>query len=123
MTQPVFIDLASALLIQQEQIEAFGGAHGLRDQTLLESALGQAQQTWANTNDMYEAAAQYALSIARNHPFVDGNKRTAAACMLVFMDINGMDINCTTDNIFTWTMKITVGEISREELAERLRPN
>ncbi len=121
MNEPLFIDLPIALLIHQEQIEAFGGSHGLRDQNALESALGQAKQTWAYTNDLFEAAAQYGYSLARNHPFVDGNKRIAAAAMLVFLDINGIEPNYHVEDIFTWAMEAAVGSITREELAKRLR--
>ena len=68
---PRFIGLNAALAMHQVQIEIFGGTHGLRDQGLLESALGQAQSTYVYTNDIYEAAAQYCLSLAKNHPFLD----------------------------------------------------
>jgi len=122
LKQPVFIDLPIALLIHQEQIEAFGGSHGLRNQNGLESALGQAQQTWSYTKDIYETAAQYGYSLARNHAFVDGNKRVAAACMLVFLDLNGLEQEYSAEEIFTWTMQTAVGSISREDLAARLRP-
>ncbi|MDT8376255.1 MAG: type II toxin-antitoxin system death-on-curing family toxin [Mariprofundaceae bacterium] len=121
MKEPVFIDLAIALLIHQEQIEAFGGGHGLRDQNSLESALGQARHTWNYTQDIFETAAQYCYSLARNHPFVDGNKRIAAACMLVFLDINGYEPDYSVEDVFIWTMEVAVGSLSREELAERLR--
>lgn len=121
MTEPVFIDLRIALLIQQEQIEAFGGSHGLRDQHLLESALGQAQQTWAYTSDIYETAAQYCYSLSSNHPFVDGNKRMGAACMLVFLELNNIEPNCSVEELFTWAMEVATGSISRQELASRLR--
>ena len=122
MKQPVFIDLPIALLIHQEQIEAFGGSHGLRNQNGLESALGQAQQTWSYTKDIFEAAAQYGYSLARNHPFVDGNKRVAAACMLVFLDMNGLEPEFNVEDIFIWIMETAVGSISREALAAHLRP-
>lgn len=121
MNQPVFIDLPIALLIHQEQIEAFGGSHGLWNQNGLESALGQAQQTWSYTEDIFETAAQYGYSLARNHPFVDGNKRAAAACMLVFLDMNDLKPEYNVEDIFTWVMETAVDSISREKLAERLR--
>ena len=78
---PRFLSLEAALFIHREQIEAHGGAHGLRDQNGLESALGAAEQTFAYTGSLHEAAAQYLVSLSRNHPFLDGNKRIAAACM------------------------------------------
>jgi death-on-curing protein len=82
---PKFLGLDAVLAIHYDQINTFGGAHGIRDQGGLESALGQAKQTYAYTRDLHQAAAQYLVSIARNHPFLDGNKRTAADCMLTFL--------------------------------------
>ena len=121
MSEPIFLDLPIALLIHQEQIEAFGGSLGLRDQNNLESALGQARHTWDYTQNIFETAAQYGFSLARNHPFIDGNKRIAAACMLVFLDLNGYEPDYNVEDLFTWTMEAAVGSITREQLAERLR--
>ena len=118
---PRFLSLEAALYIHREQIEAHGGAHGLRDQNGLESALGAAEQTFAYTDSLHEAAAQYLVSLSRNHPFVDGNKRIAAACMLVFLDLNGIEATFGPADLFEWTMEVAVGAIKREKLAERLR--
>ena len=82
---PVFISKETTLLIQQSQISRFGGSSGLRDEALLESALGAAEQCWFYTEDIYQTAAQYCFSLAKKHPFVDGNKRIAAAIMLTFL--------------------------------------
>jgi len=119
--QVVFIDLPAAFLIHQEQIETFGGTQGIRDRNLLESAIGQARHTLEYTGDIYETAAQYAYSIACNHPFLDGNKRTATACMLVFLDLNALPLPYAADDIFDWIMQIASGKLSRKELAEQLR--
>ena len=84
MSANFFITKSLALQIHQQQIDRFGGASGLRDEAMLESALGAALQSWHYTADIFHTAAQYCYSLANNHPFIDGNKRTAAACMLVF---------------------------------------
>ena len=118
---PRFLSLEAALFIHREQIEAHGGAHGLRDQNGLESALGAAEQTFAYTGSLHEAAAQYLVSLSRNHPFLDGNKRIAAACMLVFLDLNGIKAAFGPADLFEWTMEVAVGALKREALAERLR--
>jgi len=118
---PGFIKLDGALAIHREQITIFGGTHGLRDQTLLESALDQAEQTFRYTDDLFEAAAQYCFSIARNHPFLDGNKRVAAACMLVFLLLNKIEPAMTSAELFEWTMQVAIGKLSRADLAELLR--
>jgi death-on-curing protein len=116
-----FLGVDAALLIHREQIEAFGGAHGLRDRNGLESALGAAEQTYAYTDDIAEAAAQYCVSLSRNHPFLDGNKRVAAACMLVFLDLNGIEPAFGSTELFEWTMEAAVGAIDRAQLAARVR--
>ena len=118
---PRFLSIEAALFIHREQIEAHGGAHGLRDLNGLESALGAAEQAFAYTDDPYEAAAQYLVSLSRNHPFLDGNKRLAAACMLVFLDLNGIEPAFGPAELFEWTMEVAVGALKREQLAERLR--
>ena len=118
---PRFLSVEAALFIHREQIETHGGAHGLRDLNGLESALGTAEQTFAYTDSLHEAAAQYLVSLSRNHPFLDGNKRIAAACMLVFLDLNGIEPTFGSADLFEWTMETAVGALKREGLAQRLR--
>ena len=118
---PRFLSVEAALFIHREQIEAHGGAHGLRDLNGLESALGATQQTFAYTDSLHEAAAQYLASLSRNHPFLDGNKRIAAACMLVFLDLNGIEPSFSSADLFEWTVEAAVGALKREQLAERIR--
>lgn len=107
--------------MHQIQVDVFGGTHGLRDQGLLESALGQAQTTYAYTKDIFEAAAQYCISLGKNHPFLDGNKRIAADCMLTFLVLNGIDPTLDAAQLFDWTMKVAMSEMDRQELANLLR--
>ena len=116
-----FLSVEAALFIHREQIEAHGGAHGLRDQSGLESALGAAAQPFAYTGSLHQAAAQYLVSLSRNHPFLDGNKRIAAACMLVFLDLNGIEPTFGSAELFEWTMEAAIGAVNREPVAERLR--
>lgn len=118
---PKFIGIEAAFAIHHDQINIFGGLHGVRDQGLLESALGQTQQTYAYTKDLYEAAAQYGVSLAKNHPFLDGNKRTAADCMLTFLVLNGIEPTLTPEQLFEWTLQVAVGELDRAGLAKLLR--
>jgi death-on-curing protein len=116
-----FISKTLALAIHQQQIERFGGSPLLRDEALLESALGAAEQTWHYTQDIYQAAAQYCYSIARNHPFVDGNKRLAAACMLVFLAANQKQALMTNAELYDWVIKAATNDLSREQLAYLLK--
>lgn len=118
---PRFLGLEAVIAIHYDQIATFGGAHGLRDLGLLESALGQARQTYAYKKDVYEAAAQYCVSLAKNHPFVDGNKRTAAACMLTFMLLNRIEPTLTSDQLFEWTLRVAISALKRPALAKLLR--
>lgn len=118
---PKFIGIPAALAIHHDQISTFGGLHGVRDQGLLESALGQARQTYAYTEDLHETAAQYAVSIAKNHAFLDGNKRTAADCMLTFLVLNGVEPTLSAGQLFEWTLQVAAGGLNRSALAEHLR--
>lgn len=119
---PDFIGLESVFAIHYEQIEGFGGSHGLRDQALLESALGAARQTHGYTDGLLEAAAQYLISIARNHPFVDGNKRTGTACMLVFLDLNGHELAMPPAHLFELVLNAATGNCDRAAIVRELSP-
>jgi death-on-curing protein len=121
MVELFFISKSLALKIHQQQIEHFGGINGVRDTNLLESALGSAQQTWHYTQDIYEAAAQYCYSIASNHPFLDGNKRTATACMLVFLVKNGIRPTISNTLLYDAVMAVTTNTMQRAELAVLLK--
>ena len=113
---PKYLPLEAVLAIHHDQVNTFGGSHGLRDQGLLESALGQARQTFEYTNDIHQAAAQYCVSIAKNHPFIDGNKRTAADCMLTFLVLNGVDPELTSEQLYEWTIRVAIGKLTRPRL-------
>ncbi|MDR3391004.1 MAG: type II toxin-antitoxin system death-on-curing family toxin [Sulfuriferula sp.] len=117
---PLFITLEVALAIHHDQIEIFGGMHGIREQNLLESALGQSAQTFAYTADIYQAAAALGVSMARNHPFVDGNKRSAADCMLTFLVMNGLMPTLTNVQLFEWMLCVAIGDLERDALAALL---
>jgi len=118
---PKYLPLEAVLAIHHDQVNIFGGSHGLRDQGLLESALGQARQTFEYTNDIFQAAAQYCVSLAKNHPFVDGNKRTAADCMLTFLVLNGVEPKLTSEQLFEWTLLVAIGKLDRQRLAQLLQ--
>ncbi len=93
----------------------------MRDQGLLESVLGQAQQTYAYTGDLFETAAQHGVSLAKNHPFLDGNKRTAADCMLTFLVLNSIEPTLTPEQLFEQALQVAIGGLDRLALAELLR--
>ena len=116
-----FITSSLTLKIHQQQILRFGGLNGIRDQFLLESAINAPEQTWRYTENIYQTAAQYCYSIANNHPFLDGNKRTATSCMLIFLIKNGVKLNISNENLYKWVIEITTNLMNRDELAQLLK--
>ena len=118
-----FIDLETVIAIHNDQVKQFGGLLGLRDKALLESALGQVKHTYLYTQNIYEAAAQYCISLAKNHAFIDGNKRTAADCMLTFLIINQIEPRMSSEQLYEWTLQVAQSEIKRLELAKLLQAN
>ncbi len=121
MAELFFISKALALQIHRQQIERFGGTLGIRDEALLESALGAAQQTWHYSGDIFQTAAQYCYSLANNHPFLDGNKRVAAACMLVFLVANEKQPAMDNAQLYDWVINTATRQVSREDLAGFLK--
>jgi death on curing protein len=119
-----FLDLLDVIEIHQSRIEIYGGTHGIRDRGLLESAIAQPQATFGGEplhKDIYEMAAAYLFHIVQNHPFLDGNKRTALATALVFLDINGIEIDTPPNELEEITMGAAAGKVNKERLAQFFR--
>lgn len=92
MTEPIWLSVSDALYLHSRSIELFGGSPGIRDEGLLESAVMRPQQLWAYSEEqpsISDLAASIGFGLARNHPFIDGNKRTAYAGVLSFLYENG----------------------------------
>jgi death-on-curing protein len=107
------------LSIHARQIERFGGTSGVRDEGLLESALAQPQATFGGQflhPKISEQAAAYLYHIAMNHPFIDGNKRTAFAAD-TFLRLNGWTLNLTDDRAYDLVMQVAQGTMTKEELS------
>ncbi|MFA9201219.1 MAG: type II toxin-antitoxin system death-on-curing family toxin [Cypionkella sp.] len=105
-----------------EQLAAHGGGAGTRDERLLESAMARPQNLAAYGNPNAAAlAASYAFGIARNHPFVDGNKRTAAVVSETFLMLNGFALTATDAEVVVTFVALAAGELSEEELADWFR--
>ncbi len=110
------------MALHDEQLTEHGGASGLRDAGLLDSALARPQKLLAyGEPDAAALAAAYAFGIARNHPFADGNKRTAAVTMLVFLGINGVDYEIGEAELVVMTLALAAGDLSEDEVAAWLR--
>ena len=119
-----WIRLHEATAIHAEQIAEHGGLEGIRDQGLLESARARAENLAAyGKPDVCDLAAAYAFGLARNHPFADGNKRTAFVVSATFLILNGRDLTATEVDVVTTILKLAVGELPEAELAEWFRAN
>jgi death on curing protein len=124
MKEPEFLTLDEVLLIHDEQLEAYGGIHGIRDKGLLESAVMMPQASFGGEylhKDLFEMAAAYAFHIAENQPFLDGNKRTALVSALVFLDINGFVILDEGMKLYDAMIAIANKEMDKYDLAELLK--
>ncbi|MEG4838550.1 type II toxin-antitoxin system death-on-curing family toxin [Microcoleus sp. B9-D4] len=111
------------LSIHARQIEMFGGTPGVRDEGLLESAFAQPQATFGGQflhSTISEQAAAYLYHIAMNHPFIDGNKRTAFAVTDTFLRLNGCALNLTDDEVYDLVMRVARGSITKEELTTEI---
>jgi death-on-curing protein len=115
---PEWLTLPIVLAIHEEQLAIYGGSAGLRDSGLLESALARPQNKWNyEAAELPELAAAYGYGIARNHPFVDGNKRTALLAMYTFLGINGIDFIVPEADAAAMMLGLAAGEVSEQSLA------
>lgn len=116
----VTVEVASAA--HAEQLAEHGGGEGVRDPGLLESAMARAPNLAAYGDpDAAALAAAYAFGIARNHPFVDGNKRTAAVVSEAFLTLNGHVLGCTDAELAVAFLALAAGELSEEEMTDWFR--
>jgi death on curing protein len=119
-----WVSSAVALAAHREQLTEHGGGDGVRELGLLESALARPQNLIAyGEPDAAALAAAYALGIARNHPFIDGNKRTAAVVSETFLDMNGLRLAASDTDVVLTFLALAAGELSEGELAAWFRAN
>lgn len=121
----IWIERPLALAVHDRQLAEHGGSSGVRDETLLESALARPQQLFAYGNpppDLADLAASLAFGLARNHPFVDGNKRTAAVACESFIVLNDGTLEADDLELYPQYIGLAEGSISESEFAEWLRP-
>jgi death on curing protein len=124
MSEPVWITLELARAIHERQLAEHGGGSGVRDAGLLQSALARPQQLLVYGGaevDLAALAAAYAFGIARNHPFVDGNKRTAAVACEVFLQLNGCLLLAEDAAMYPVFIGLAEGSVSEAELIDWLR--
>lgn len=116
--------MGEVLLILQDQIRRYGGAYGVRDRELLSSALAMPRASFEGKylhKDLYEQAAAYAFHVCQNHPFIDGNKRTALATALVFLSLNGIDLDDPHEDLYELMMNVSSKGTAKAEIAAKFR--
>jgi death on curing protein len=122
--EPLWITYEQAVAIHARQLRRFGGAPGLRDEGMLRSALERPINKWRYEQaGMVELAAAYAFGLAKNHAFVDGNKRIAFMAMMVFLQRNGLAFRPDPAEATTIILSLAAGEVSEESLTRWIRDN
>lgn len=115
--QPNFLELVDVLEYHSWMIEKYGGTHGLRDQSMLESALAAPLNRYLYEQaDLPVCAATYAYHLSQAHAFIDGNKRIAAAIAELFLNINGLHLRASDEEVIDLFLRVAAGEVDRDEV-------
>ncbi|MEA2889275.1 MAG: death on curing protein [Bradyrhizobium sp.] len=124
MNEPVWLDVEILIDLHAEQLALFGGPDGIRDRGMLESALGRPINKFSyGETDLAALAAAYGFGIARNHPFVDGNKRAAFGAIIVFLGLNDIDFLVAPESATAMILALAAGEVNEEGLTRWIRDN
>lgn len=124
--EPSFLTYDEVVRIHIVQIEMYGGSHGIREQGLLDFALAMPQAGFGDSylhKDVFEMAAAYLYHIAMNHPFIDGNKRTATNAADVFLRLNGHRLTLSPDEMYDLVIGVCEGTVTKKALAAAFRDN
>ncbi|PSB00531.1 type II toxin-antitoxin system death-on-curing family toxin [Merismopedia glauca] len=122
MADIIWIDRLMTISIHDDQIAAHGGAYGILNQAMLESALARPRNLYVYEEvDLFQLAAAYAYGLAKNHGFVDGNKRTAFLVTFAFLKVNGWHLYVAEPEVVLTMQNLAAGVISETELAQWLR--
>src|SRR5882672_4989855 len=118
----VWLDVRDAIAYHAEQIAQFGGQPGVRNEAMLESALARPRNKAAyGKSTVFHLAAAYAFGIARNHPFLDGNKRTALVCAFAFLHLNGQEVTAPEPEAALTFLALAEGKLTESALAAWLK--
>jgi death-on-curing protein len=120
----LFLTLDDIIESHQNQIDTYGGSHGIRDIGLLESAIAQPEASFGGRYlhaDIFEMAAAYLYHLVMNHPFVDGNKRVGLEAALIFLEINNENLKASDQELVDLVLKTTAGQVGKLEIAEFFR--
>ena len=124
MNEPEWLTPVMVVAIHDEQLTIHGGSDGLRDAVLLESALDRPRNKWAYEHaELPELAAAYGYGIAKNHPFVDGNKRTSLLAIYTLLGVNEIDFRVVEAEAAAMIVSLAAGEVGEEGLARWIRDN
>ena len=124
MSEPVWIENELVLAIHDRQLVEHGGAEGLRDEALLQSALGRPPNHFAyESSDVVELAAKYTAGIVQNHPFVDGNQRTGFVVVVLFLELNGYRFTASEEAAAQAVIELAAGTMDERGFCEFLRAN
>ncbi|WMP17220.1 type II toxin-antitoxin system death-on-curing family toxin [Thiothrix lacustris] len=120
MTEPRWVLEEVTLAVHQMLLAEHGGSPGIRDKSLLDSALARPRQrlTYEPDSTLFELAASYSFGIAKNHPFIDGNKRVALAVGAVFLELNGFELDAPEPEAVIMFEQLAAGNIAEAELAD-----
>jgi death-on-curing protein len=123
--EPVWIETRDALAIHDRLLALHGGASGLRDRGLLESALARPRQhhAYADSPDIVDMAALYTAGVVRNHPFVDGNKRTGFVIGVLFLELNGFEFRASEEEATKAVTSLAAGSLDEAGYGAWLREN
>ena len=123
MKEPLWLDERDALTLHDRLLAEFGGAAGIRDASLLQSALARPRQifAYAPAADVAGLAAAYTSDVVANHPFVDGNKRTGFVLGVLFIELNGFRFTATEEEAASAVLALAAGDIAKSEYAAYLR--
>lgn len=119
-----FLDKQTIVAFHQDQIETYGGSSGIRDEGLLDSAIAQPHASFDGEyihENIFEMAAAYGFHICQNHPFYDGNKRTALIAMYTFLFVNGYRLEADKKSLFAIVVDLASGKVEKKELATYLK--
>lgn len=122
MKEPIWLTRELILAIQEELLARFGGLAGLRDEGLLDSAMGRPLQRYHYEKpDLFDQAASYAHGLVKNHPFLDGNKRIGFMAAYTFLGVNGTFLQAPEEQAVLQTLALAAGELDADGYAEWLR--
>ncbi len=124
MTEPEWVLRETVLALQEQSLAQFGGSNGLREEGLLDSALARPRQLFAHgTPTLFDLAASYAFGLAKNHPFIDGNKRTAFVTAVLFLELNGYKFQAAEADAAVQTLALAASGLTERKYAAWLRTN